>query len=166
MAKLKAIVAACVFFGVLALGTGLIAQQRTGGGANQTKGIVPMDPTVKALIEARLAVAKEVFETTMQRHKETFAKGVLDDMAVWSRRWMDEQIHLDPNPIKNVAAIQDHLERTKRIEAMVDNYAKTGQGQAEDTLKVKYFRLEAEQMLAELRIVNPGLFPAKPAKKP
>ena len=166
MTKLRGIAAVLAFFGVLALGTGLIAQQGTGGEVDQRKGMDPMNPTVKALIEARMEVAKGVFEATMQRKKETLVKGAFDEMPAWSRRWMDEQIHLDPSPIKSLAAIQAHLDRIKRIEEMVGNEAKVGQGNAEDGLKMKYFRLEAEQMLAELRIINPGLFPAKPTAKP
>jgi len=166
MMKLKVIVALMVFSGFLFVGTGLIAQQRPGGGIDPTKGIVPLAPTVKSLIQARIEVAKEIFETTVQRHQQFLKAGDLEDVVAWSRHWMEDQIHLDPDPSRNVAAIQDHLDRTRRIEAIMDNYAKTGQGQAVDTLKVKYFRLEAEQMLTELRIVNPEIFPAKPATKP
>jgi len=62
MAKLKVIVVALVFFGVLVLGTGLIAQQGTGRGVDHAEGI---DPALKALIGARVEVAKEVFEAAM-----------------------------------------------------------------------------------------------------
>ena len=162
MAKPKVIVAVLVFFGVLVLGTGLIAQQRTGGGVGQTTGAGSMAPTIKALIEARVEVAKGVYETTMAPPRD----GPLDDMPVWSRRWMDEQINLDPSLVKKLAAIQGHLDRTRSLEAIADQRVQAARGRATDTLKVKYFRLEAEQMIAELRIINPALPLPKAAAKP
>jgi hypothetical protein len=156
MAKLKLIVAVLVFSGVLVLGTGLIAQQNTGGG------VASMDPKIKALIEARLGVAKEIFEATMAPPRND----LLDEMPDWSRRWMDEQILLDPAQIKRLAAIQDHLNRLKNLEELADARIQQAQATRADVLKVKYFRLEAEQMLAEIRIINPGLFPPKAAPKP
>ena len=155
MAKLKVIVAVLVFIGVLVLGTGLIAQQNTGG-------VVSMDPRVKALIEGRIEVAKEVFEATMAPPRN----GPLVDMPDWSRRWMEEQIRLDPDPIKKLAAIQGHLDRTRGLEAIAEQRHEAARGTHADVLKMRYFRLEAEQMLAEIRIINPGLFPPKPAAKP
>jgi hypothetical protein len=162
MAKLKLIVAVLAFFGVLVLGTGLIAQQRAGGRVGQTTGAGSMAPTIKALIEARIAVAKEAYETTMAPPRD----GPLDDMPLWSRRWMDEQILLDSSPIKRLAAIQDHLDRTKLLEAIAEQRVQSARGRVTDTLKVKYFRLEAEQMIAELRIINPALPLPKAAAKP
>src|SRR5437764_1031240 len=76
MARLKVIVAMLVFSGVLVLGTGLIAQQNTGVGVAQS----PVDPTIKSLIEARIKVAQEIFETTMAPPRN----GSLDDMPEWS----------------------------------------------------------------------------------
>jgi hypothetical protein len=157
MSKLKLVVAAMVFFGVLALGTGLIAEQRTGGGVDQT----PVDPTIKALIQARFEVAKQVYET-MQPHRPES----LEEMVVWSRRWMDEQIRLDPGASKRLAAIRDHLDRTRGLEALADQRHQAARGTLAETLKVRYFRLEAEEMLAELRIINPDLFPPKAVAKP
>ena len=157
MAKLTVIVVALAFLGVLALGTGLIAQQRTGGGVDR------MDPAIKALIEARIEVAIEAYETTM----EPPGDAPLDDMPVWSHRWMDETIKLYPNnPSKRIAATQDHLDRIRGLEAIAEGRAQAARGRRADILKVKYYRLEAEQMLAELRIINPGLFPPKPAARP
>ena len=162
MAKLKVIVAVLAFVGILVLGTGLIAQQNTGGGVDLMKDVTPTDPGIRVLIGARLEAAKEVFETTM----EPTRNGPLDDMPVWSRHWMEEQVRLDPSPVKRLAAIQDHLNRTKGLEAIAEARHQQARGSHADTLKMRYFRLEAEQMLAELRIINPGLFPPKPAAKP
>ena len=156
MAKLKMIVAGLVFFGVLVLGAGLIAQQNTGDG------VVPMDRTIKALIEARIEVSKEICEAMMAPTRD----GPLDNVPAWSRRWMDEQIGLDPDPTKKIAAIQRHLDRIKGLEEIAGERFRAARGTHADVLKMKYFRLEAEQMLAETRIINPGLFPPKPAAKP
>jgi hypothetical protein len=156
MAKFKVIVAMFVFLGVLILGTGLIAQQYTGGG------VAPKNQAVRALVEARLGAAKEIFEAAMAPPHNVS----LDDMPVWSRRWMDEQMLLDSAPIKRLSAIQNHLDRLRTLEEFADRRFQEARGTHADVLKVKYFRLEAEQMLAEIRIINPGLFPPKAAPKP
>ena len=155
MARPQVIGAGLVFFGTLVLGTGLIAQQNPGGGG------VPVNPAIKALMEARLGVAKEIYESIPPSKIQP-----VDEMSVWSRRWMDDQIRLDPDPSKTLAAIQGHLDRMRRLEAIVEAHNQSARATHADVLKMKYFRLEAEQMIAEIRIVTPGLFPPKPAAKP
>ena len=81
---------------------------------------------------------------------------------------MEEQIKLGPDPAEQLAAIQAHLERVRRLEEVMENYAKTGQGRKVSPAKAKYFRLEAEQMQAEARAAHPEVpMPApKAAMKP
>ena len=151
--------------GILVVSAGLLAQQTNGGGAGQRgaepdqpaiKGLAPLDPAVKALIEARLTTAREVFEQEIARIEQTLPP-FSDDTSVWSRRWMEEQLRLSPKPADKLAAIQAHLERAKRIEKSTEQYAKTGQFRTADALKAKYFSLEAEQMLAEARATQPNV---------
>lgn len=70
---------------------------------------------------------------------------------------MEDQLRLGPGPAGTLAAIQAHLLRMKRLEGIADRYAKAGQGRVADALKVRYFRLEAGQKLAEARATFPGV---------
>ncbi len=142
---------------IVAAGTGLFAQS----GAARVKAPDRMDPAVKSLIEARIATAREVFKSIMLRC-ENAPIPLPDDTPAWSRRWMEDQIRLGLDPVGKLSAIQDHLERIRRLESIKEQYAKAGQGLFEDVLKMKYYRLEAEQMLAEVRAANPGVTLPRP----
>jgi hypothetical protein len=165
MNKLKVIAITLAAVGILEVSAGLFAQQSKSGGKGQragepeqpaTKGFAPVDPAITALIEARLATAREVFEQEMARIEQTLPP-FPDDISVWSRRWMEEQLRLSPNPADKIAAIQAHLERSRRLERIAEQYSKSGQFRPSDALKARYFRLEAEQMLAEARATRPGV---------
>ena len=160
-----------VTIGILTAGAGLLAQQTGGRGAGRDpaavdKGSASADPTIRALIEARVATAREVFEREMSR-LENVSPISYEDAATWSRRWMDEELRLNPSPAESLGEIRDHLERVKRVEENASGYARAGQGRLADVLKAKYFRLEAEQRLAEARAQYPGvaLPPPKAAQR-
>ncbi len=80
MNKLKVTAVTLAAVGILEVGAGLPAQQTNGDGAGErvgereqpaVKGVAPRDPAIKALIEARLATAREVFEHEMARLEQT-----------------------------------------------------------------------------------------------
>jgi hypothetical protein len=165
MTKLNSIAVALASVGILAAGAGLLAQQPGGVAAGlrggepdrpATKDHAPVEPAIKALIEGRLRTAREVFEEEMGRYEHTLTL-FSDDTSVWSRRWMEEQLRLSPKPAERLVAIQDHLKRVKRLEIVAQQYAKTGQGRISDALKAKYFRLEAEELLAEAKASHPNV---------
>jgi RND family efflux transporter MFP subunit len=125
---------------------------------------VPKEPApIRALIEERAATARQIVEEDMQRLKASLALPG-DEVPIWSRRWMDEQIRLNPAPAERIAAIQAHLARLKELEQILDGYTKTGQGRVSDALKMKYYRLEAEQMLAEARALVGDIPPVVPSR--
>jgi hypothetical protein len=130
------------------MGAGLLAQQPAGGEAKQ--GL-----TGKALIEARLAAARDVFEGQMKLWQNGRAE--LDDLPLWSRRWMDEEVRLAPDPAAWRAAIEAHLKRIQLIEAVADSMHKSARGTIVPVLKTRYDRLVAEEMLAEAKVAPRGL---------
>ena len=158
MNKLKLIAVTLVSFGILEVGAGLLAQQTKVGPGERSEqpkqatrtGAAPLDPAIKALIEARLATAREVFEQEFARIEQTLPP-FPDDASLWSRRWMEEQLRLSIKPADRLAAIQAHVERARRLEKITEQYGRTGQFRTSDGLKAKYFRLDAEQLLAEAR---------------
>ncbi len=157
MTKVKILVAVVASLGMLAAGSGLLAQQGAGQKPGGGKPLPPLDPAIKQIIEARIETAREFYEATMQRIVMTTVSSIPEDMANWSRRWMEEELRLRTAPVERLVAIHDHLERTRRLEEMTKNYAATGQGRSEDALKVKFFRLEAEEMLLEFRSAHPDV---------
>ncbi len=166
LAMIKWKLVAATFVSVTAVSTCavLLAQQAGAGGGRPAsepppqvvKGAPPAEPVVATLIEARADTARAVFEQLMQRYEHTLTIPP-DDTALWSRRWMEEQLRLTPKPADKLVLVQAHLERAKRLEKIADQYAKTGQGLVADSLKAKYFRLEAEQLFAEAQAAYPGV---------
>jgi hypothetical protein len=161
MTKFKMVAVALFVFVACA---GLFAQQEVGtarkpGGADPSKrqGPPSVDPASRALTEARVATASEIYNGEMARLVEQTSGLPSDDLPMWSRRWMEDQIKLDSGPVATLAAIQAHLERMKRLEGLLDGYAQTGQGRFTSPLRAKYHRLEAEQMLAEFRTAHPDI---------
>ncbi len=174
MTRLKVIAAVLTPLGILTAGAGLLAQQARIGNADHQvvlpfpsapKGNDAIAPAIKALIDARIATAREIVQSQMQRAESSVAAPA-DDTAEWSRRWMDQELRLRIDPAARLAAIADHLERTRRLEQIAQNLAGSGQLRHADELKAKYYRLEAEQMLSEVRATdgnNPNPAPASNA---
>ncbi len=124
----------------------------------------PTDPAVKALIEERIKTSREIYQQQMVRLAETHQSAPFDEIASWSRRWMEDQLRLGPPPVEKLGAIREHVERTRSLAKLAADYARTGQGRLEDALKVKYLLIEAEQMLVEASAAHPGI--VLPAIKP
>jgi len=167
MAKSTIVAAGLTALGIFAVGAHLVAQQEGGKGGAVPKALGPLDPAIRSLVEARIATAGEVYRGEMARYENT-NMAPAEDLAMWSRLWMEDQLRLRPGPAGTIAAIQAHLERATRLEELLDGYAKTGQGRSTAPLKAKYFRLEVQQMLAEFRAAHPEIpLPAsKVAPKP
>ena len=163
MTNIKLISAVLTSLGGLTIGAGLLAQQTKLGAGNQpaavslpsapkgSEAVAP--PAIKALIEARIATAREIVQGQTQRAESSVAPPA-EDTADWSRRWMDDELRLRTNPAARLTAIADHLERTKRLEQIADNLARAGQLRHSDALKARYHRLEAEQILLEARATH------------
>jgi hypothetical protein len=177
MTRRNLIATAFASLGGLTVGAGLLAQQSRIGDPGQRigaptqpapKGSEPAALASKALVEARLATAREIVLSQMQGHETASVRSAIpsaDDTPVWSRRWMDEELRLRTDPVARLAAIADHLERTKRLEQMADNLARSGHLRHSDALKVRYYRLEAEQILLEARATTGNLPVPAPTSK-
>ncbi len=156
MTRPRMIVATLASLGGLAMGAALLAQQPGAGAAKE-------GPTGKALIEARLAAAREVFQGGIRLWQD--ARAELDDVPLWSRRWMDEELRLAADPAARLAAIAAHLERLRQVEQIAQAHKESARGTEVDVLKARYHRLEAEEMLADAR-ANPGAVATpRPASK-
>src|SRR5690242_19983338 len=111
MTSPRMIVATLVSVGGFATGAALLAQ-----GPGEAGQPAKEAPAGKALIEARRATASEALEVTMKLWQS--GRADLDDVPLWSRRLMDEQLRLAADPAARLAAITEHLERVRGIEKL------------------------------------------------
>lgn len=158
MTSPKLIVAALVSLGGLALGAAPLAQQPGEAGRPAKEG-----PAGKALVEARLAIARDAYEVGMALWRRGRAE--LTEAPDWSRRWMDEELRLATAPAARLAAITAHLERVRTIEQIAAARKEAARGTDLDILKARYYRLEAEEMLADARDNPGGAATPRPASK-
>lgn len=167
LSRLKRTLPALFGFGLVATGAGVLVYQSAGQTPESSPQVpaqvqapekpatrpagdsAPVDPDVRALTQARLDTARAIFRQGMDHVKGSI--GLPLELLPWSRHWMDEQIALSTGEAERLAAIQAHVDRMKELEALLRAYAEQGRGRAMDANQGKYFRLEAEQMLAEAK---------------
>ena len=112
---------------------------------------------IRSLAKRRLETSRAIYAQQVERQMAN-AEVVIrnfDDMSIWSKHWMEDEIRLDAAPAARVAAIQSHLVRMKVVEERMMNWAKVGQIRESDALKANYYRFEAEMMLAEAQNGRP-----------
>ena len=171
MFKRVATVLVLVSLGALAVGRRLPAQAPPGARPPAGAGAAmnpppPVDPAVKALMEARLAAAREAYEFEIQRYTHTMTAPSADT-ADWSKRWMEDQLALANSPAEALVAIRDHVDRVKRLEGIVKANVEAGQGRPSDASKARYHRIDAELTFAEAKAAYPGVvIPAPAASTP
>jgi hypothetical protein len=79
------------------------------------------------------------------------------DGYIWSRRWMEAEIYLNPNQNGKVQAAEEHLARMKSIEKSIMERIGKGRAGSDSYLAAEYFRTDAEFLLFQAR--------AKPEEK-
>jgi hypothetical protein len=72
-------------------------------------------------------------------------------LILWSRRWMDAELDLSETKAARIAAINLHLERVKRMEAIINELIDSESSGLSrmDLLSIAFDRLEAETLLAK-----------------
>ena len=122
-----------------ALVAGLISTSGGSQGSNKSTGH-------KALRDA----AREVYELTVVAYE----RGQVDDIEQlyrWSKRWMDQEFALGANNDTRAAAIESHLERMKQLEKIETARYEAGAGESAVVAATRFYRLEAETILAEAK---------------
>ncbi|MHB1562234.1 MAG: hypothetical protein ACYC61_32715 [Isosphaeraceae bacterium] len=137
---------------LVAVGTGTLgymasAQQGAAGPpAGAARGPALKD-TARKCLEARVETARQIVEADMNRFIN--GMGTTAEIPAWSHRLMADRIQLARNRADRIKAIREHRRLMSDLEEMMTAFAKTGQVRMADALKAKYYRLEADQLLAD-----------------
>jgi hypothetical protein len=140
----------------------LALAQRTGapvdgGRPKEQAAANPMDRTVRSLLETRIATAREIRDRALDGIRTgSGGPGNFDQLAIWSRRLMEDRLRLAATRGERLDAIREHRDQMAVLEVWVKAYNEANQTPLSETLKGKYYRLEADQFLAE-----EGVDPAK-----
>ena len=112
----------------------------------------------RALLEARIETAREIINRELDLFGDPRnATNMGDRIPAWSRRLMEDRLRLHDTPAARLDAIREHRNRMISLERQIRRYTEAGAPiQPAEAFKVKYYRLEADQLLAEA-----GVDPAK-----
>lgn len=103
---------------------------------------------------------------------------ILEEISFWSRCLTEDRLRLATTPAERLDAIREHRNRMVVHERLTGDSARAGSGRVLDALKGRYYRLEADQLLAEAGVDpvkeppvtapedNPESPPASPSPTP
>jgi hypothetical protein len=100
----------------------------------------------------RSALAESRYQAALKQYEETWSyyqQARIDSyqVYVWSRLVLDARADLTDKPADRTAALQDHLTRMQKLEALIKKVRRLGFGRSYDVGASEYYRLEAEHWL-------------------
>jgi len=101
------------------------------------------------LAEARYNAALKQFDLIWQYYQQSRVQSF--DVYVWSRLLIDARKGVSNRPDKQIAAFEEHLDRMKKLEALIKKVRRLGFGRSSDVGASEYYRIEAECWLAEAK---------------
>jgi hypothetical protein len=101
----------------------------------------------RALLEA----AKATYAAYLKRRQIEVLAVDPEYLYRWSRRWLQAERALADSKNKRVAACAAHLERMRGLETLEDQMVRSAAAAPGDLHAVKFYRIEAEQLLAEAK---------------
>jgi len=99
--------------------------------------------------EARYQAAVKQYEITWSYYKQDRIDSF--QVYVWSRFVLESRRELNNRPADRIVALKDHLDRMKKLEALILKIRRLGFGRSSDVGASEYYRLEAEHWLAQAR---------------
>jgi hypothetical protein len=105
-----------------------------------------------------LAVAR--LEAALKQYDETWAyyqQARIDSyqVYVWSRFILDCRRDMAQTPADRLKALDEHLDRMNRLEALITKIRRIGFGRSYDVGAARYYRLEAEHWIAQAKAAKP-----------
>ena len=104
------------------------------------------DNPLAALANARLEAARKQYDETWAYFKQARIDSY--QVYVWSRLILDSEGEMAEKQAERVAALESHLERMKKLEALIVKVRRIGFGLSYDVGASQYYRLEAEFWVA------------------
>jgi hypothetical protein len=107
----------------------------------------PTDPgQLTSLGQARLQAAIKQYEETWTYYQQARIDSY--QVYVWSKLILDTRRDMAEKPTERAAALEDHLNRMNKLEALVKKVRRLGFGRSYDVGASAYYRLEAEHWMA------------------
>ena len=106
-------------------------------------------PKPSPLAEARYKAAARQFEEVWIYYQQSRTQSF--QTYYWSRLLLESQQDLSDAKADRIAALEAHLDRMKRLEALVLKVRKLGFGFSTDVGATEYYRLEAERWLEKAK---------------
>ena len=101
-------------------------------------------------MEARIETARAIINWEFKHFRiDPNYTNAFDQILAWSRRLMEDRLRLADTPVERLDAIREHRNRMISFEREIRPLVEARQCAPADPLKVKYYRLEADQLLAE-----------------
>jgi hypothetical protein len=100
---------------------------------------------LSALAEARVQAALRQYEETWVYYQQARIDSY--QVYVWSKLILDCRREMTDKPAERITAVEDHLNRMKKLEALVTKVRRLGFGLSYDVGATEYYRLEAEVWL-------------------
>jgi hypothetical protein len=110
------------------------------------------DNAAVANARARMEAAHKVYDGMLSRLSVDPGFPVDPDRFYrWSRRWLEAERELSAKKEDQITAVEQHLDRVKKVEALVKRLAAGNLLSPVDVTAAEYYRLEAEQWLAQAK---------------
>ena len=111
-------------------------------------------PPEKATAVSPLALAR--YSAAVKQYDETWSyyrQARIDSyqVYVWSRFVLESRRAIAVKPAEQVTALEDHLDRMKKLEELVIKIRRLGFGRSYDVGASEYYRLEAELWLEQAK---------------
>lgn len=90
----------------------------------------------------RLQAALKNYEETWVYYQQARIDSY--QVYVWSKLILDCRREMTDKPAERLAALEDHLSRMKKLEALIKKVRRLGFGRSYDVGESEYYRLEAE----------------------
>ncbi len=111
-----------------------------------------MPRQVRALIQARVNTAHQLIAMEIEGIRNgdpRITRVIFEQIAIWSRRLMEDRLRLAGTPAERLAAIREYRKYMFFLEEITKGANESGSGDAKDVARARYHRLEADQLLAE-----------------
>jgi hypothetical protein len=110
---------------------------------------VPDSGRLSPLAVARHQAALKQYEVTWSYYQQARIDSY--QVYVWSRLVLDSGREITDRPADRLAALEDHLSRMKKLEALIKKVRRLGFSNSYDVGASEYYRLEAEHWLEQQR---------------